>query len=469
MRLEWFQPKTININFGSAMDTILLSRIQFGLTTAFHIIFPTLTIGMAIFLVIVEGLWLKTRDELYYRMYRFWVKIFAIHFAVGVVSGITLEFEFGTNFAVFSQKVANVLAPMLAYEGMTAFFLEAGFLGIMLFGWNRVSPKLHFLATCLVGLGATFSAFWIMAANSWMQSPAGYEIVDGVFMLTSLKEAIFNPAFSTHISHMLLASYETTAFVVAGISAYFLLKGDHIVFYKRSLGLALILAVIVAPLQVIIGDMKGLAVAEQQPVKLAAMEAHWETNTDGGADFIAFALPDRENETNRYEISVPNMLSLLITHSMDGKIRGLKEFPKDERPNILVTFWTFRIMVGIGFLFAAIMLWAAFLWWRKKLFDTPLFLKVLIAVQPLGFAATILGWVTAEMGRQPWIVFGIMRTSEGASPIAAGNVVWSLIMFTLFFGVIGASYFSYTLRTLQKGPDLDSPLPRLQRRAFKNS
>lgn len=451
------------------MDTILLSRIQFGLTTAFHIIFPTLTIGLAIFLVVVEGLWLKTKDELYYRMYRFWVKIFAIHFAVGVVSGITLEFEFGTNFAVFSQKVANVLAPMLAYEGMTAFFLEAGFLGIMLFGWNRVSPKLHFLSTCLVGLGATFSAFWIMAANSWMQSPAGYEIANGAFRLTSFKEAIFNPAFPTHIAHMLLASYETAAFAVAGISALFLLRGNHIDFYKRSLGLALILAAIVAPLQVIVGDLKGLAVFNLQPAKLAAMEAHWETNTDGGADFVAFALPDNENETNRFEITIPNMLSLLTTHSLDGKITGLKEFPKNERPNVFVTFWTFRIMVGIGFLFAALMLWAAFLWWRKKLFDTPAFLKALVAVQPLGFAATILGWVTAEMGRQPWIIYCLMRTEEGVSPIAPGNVVWSLIMFILFFDVIGGSYLFFTIRTLRKGPDLDSPLPRLQRRAFKKS
>ncbi len=447
------------------MDTLLLSRIQFGLTTAFHIIFPTLTIGMGLFLVVVEALWLKTKDELYYRMYRFWVKIFAIHFAVGVVTGITLEFEFGTNFAVFSQRVANVLAPLLAYEGMTAFFLEAGFLGIMLFGWKRVPPVLHFLATCLVALGATFSAFWIMAANSWMQAPAGFEIKDGIFMLTSLKKAIFNPAFPTHITHMLLASYETTAFVVAGISAYYLLKNQHTLFYRRSLGLALIMAAIVAPIQVVVGDLKGLAVAELQPAKLAAMEAHWETNVEKGAEFIAFAIPDSENERNLYEITVPNMLSLLITHSLNGQIKGLKEFPKEDRPNVLVTFWTFRIMVGIGFLFFVLMLWAGHLWLRRRLFDSPMFLKALVVVQPFGFAATILGWVTAEMGRQPWLVYGVFRTSEGASPIAPGNVVWSLIMFGLFFGVIGASYFYYTIQTLQKGPEFDSPIPHVQRLA----
>ncbi len=445
------------------MDTVLLSRIQFGLTTAFHIIFPTLTIGLAVFLVMIEFMWLRKKDEIYYRMYRFWVKIFAIHFAVGVVSGITLEFEFGTNFSAFSQRVANVMAPLMAYEGMTAFFLEAGFLGIMLFGWKKVPPALHFLSTCLVAIGASFSAFWIMAANSWMQTPAGFELVDGQFMVTSYWEAIFNPAFPTHLTHMLLASYGTTAFAVAGISAYYLLKGNHPPFYRRSLAMALAMAGLVAPLQVVVGDMKGLAVAEYQPAKLASMEAHWETNTQGGADFIAFALPDQENERNRFEIRIPNMLSLLITHSKDGQIQGLKDFPRDERPNVLVNFWTFRIMVAIGFIFLGVMLWAGILLLRRKLFDNRLFLKVLIAIQPLGFIATILGWVTAEMGRQPWVVYGLMRTREGASPIAPGNVVWSLMMFALLFGLIGAFYFYYTLRTLHQGPDMASPIPPVQR------
>ena len=450
------------------MDVLFLSRLQFGLTTAFHIIFPTLTIGLGLFLVIIEALWLKTKDELYYRMYRFWVKIFAIHFAVGVVTGITLEFEFGTNFAVFSQRVANVLAPMLAYEGMTAFFLEAGFLGIMLFGWNRVPPVLHLLSTCLVAGGAALSAFWIMAANAWMQTPAGYEIVQGEFMLTSLRQAMFNPSFPTHLGHMLLASYETAAFAVAGISAFFLLKGRHPVFFKRSLALSLITAAVVAPLQVVVGDVKGLVVAEHQPAKVAAMEAHWETNTDGPADFIAFALPDMANERNRFEIRIPFMLSILLTHSLDGQITGLKDFPRDERANVMVTFWTFRIMVGIGFLFLAVMLWAAYLWWRRKLFTSPMFLRALIVIQPFGFVATILGWITAEMGRQPWIVYGLIRTHEGVSPIAAGNVVWSLVMFLLFFSLIGTSYFYYTIKTLRRGPDFDSPIPLVQRGAVDN-
>lgn len=445
------------------MDVVFLSRLQFALTTAFHILFPTLTIGLAAYLVIVEFLWLKTRDEIYYRMYRFWVKIFAINFAVGVVSGITLEFEFGTNFARFSQAVANVIAPLLAYEGMTAFFLEAGFLGIMLFGWKRVPAAVHFLATCMVALGATLSAFWIIAANSWMQTPAGYELVDGTFMVTDFWSAIFNPSLPAHLTHMLLASYVTSAFAVAGISAYFLLKGTSVSFYRRSLALALFIAAGVAPLQVFVGDQTGLLVAHHQPAKLAAIEAHWDTNTEGGAPLLLFAIPDMEEERNHLQIGIPKGLSLLITHSLDGKVVGLKDFPPEDRPDSLITFWTFRIMAGIGFVFVAIMIWAAILWKRKRIFESGAFLKSLIAVQPIGFIATVCGWVTTEVGRQPWVVYGLMRTSDGVSPIAAGNVIWSLSLFMLFFGLIGTSYFYYVLKTLRRGPDLTSPIPPVQR------
>ena len=445
------------------MDVVLLSRLQFALTTAFHILFPTLTIGLALFLVIVEFLWLRTGQEVYYRMYRFWVKIFAINFAVGVVSGVTLEFEFGTNFARFSQAVANVVAPLMAYEGMTAFFLEAGFLGIMLFGWKRVPAAIHFTATLMVALGATLSAFWILAANSWMQTPAGYAVVDGKFMVTSFAEAIFNPSLPIHLSHMLLASYETSAFAVAGISAYFLLKGSHTDFYQKSLTVALALAFLVAPLQVFVGDQNGLTVARHQPAKLAAIEAHWETNVGKGAPLLLFAIPDMAEARNHLELGIPNGLSLLITHSLDGRVQGLKDFPAEDRPNSLIIFWTFRFMAGIGFLMLAIMFWGGFLWWRKRLFGSQLFLKTLVVAQPLGFIATVTGWITTEVGRQPWVVYGVMRTSEGVSPIAAGNVVWSLALFVCFFGLIGVSYFYYVLRTLRLGPDFDSPIPPVQR------
>jgi cytochrome bd ubiquinol oxidase subunit I len=447
------------------MEALLLSRIQFGLTTAFHILFPTLTIGLAVFLVILEFLWLRKRDVMYYRMYRFWVKVFAVHFAVGVVSGITLEFEFGTNFALFSQAVANIFAPLLAYEGMTAFFLEAGFLGIMLFGWKRVPPTIHFLSTCLVAAGATLSAFWIVAANAWMQTPAGYTLSDGTLHVKSFAEAIFNPAMPTHLAHMLVASFETTAFALAGISAYFLLKGKYTPFYQRTLGLVLVLAAVLAPLQVFLGDQKGREVAEHQPAKLAAMEAHWETNRSGGAPFVAFALPDMKAEKNRMELTIPHGLSLLITHSWNGKVAGLKEFRSENRPFVPVIFWTFRIMVAIGFLFLGVMLWAGWLWRKRRLFESRGFLIALVAVQPLGFLGTELGWITTEMGRQPWVVYGLIRTSEGVSPIPAGNVVWSLLLFLAFFGIIGASYAFYLRKILRRGPDLESPVPSLQLRS----
>lgn len=447
------------------MDAVLLSRCQFAITTLFHITFPTLTMGLAVYLILVELLWLLRKEELYFRMYRFWVKIFAIHFAVGVVSGIVLEFEFGTNFSRFSQAVANVFAPLMAYEGMTAFFLEAGFLGIMLFGWNRVPRGVHFAATCLVGLGATFSAFWIMSANSWMQTPAGHALESGVIRVLDFREAIFNPSFPSRLFHMLAASYQTAAFAVAGISGFFLLKQEHVFFFRRSLALALGMALVLSPLQVFLGDHNGLIVARHQPAKLAALEAHWETNTSGGAGFVVFGLPDDKEEKNRWEVVVPNMLSLLITRSWEGKVKGLKEFPQEDRPPVTPVFFSFRFMVGIGFLLLAVALAAGVLWRTGRLYQSKAMLKILVAAQPLGFLATYLGWTTSEVGRQPWIVYGLMRTSEGVSPIAPGAVLWSLCVLLVICGVIGTSYFWYVLRTLRAGPDLRSPIPPLQRPA----
>jgi cytochrome bd ubiquinol oxidase subunit I len=444
------------------MDPVFLSRLQFALTTMFHILFPVLTIGLAVYLVLVELLWLFTKKEIYYRLYRFWVRIFAIHFAVGVVSGVVLEFEFGTNFARFSHAVANVFAPLIAYEVLTAFFLEAGFLGIMLFGWNRVSRGVHFVATCLVALGANISAFWIMAANSWIQTPTGYELVDGKFMVTSFRAAIFNPSLPSHLSHMLIASFETAAFVIAGISAYFMLKAKNVLFYRSSLGLALGMAALFAPLQVFLGDAEGLKVAHYQPAKLAALEAHWETNTRGGAPYVVVALPDMDKEMNRFEVTIPNALSLLITRSWEGCVLGLKAFPRENRPNAVITFWAFRVMIAIGFLFLLAMFWGLILHYRKRLYTTRSFLWVLVALQPLGFIATEAGWIVTEVGRQPWVVYGVLRTAEAVSPIPAGNVIWSLCLLVITFVIIGGSYFYFILRTLSAGPDLRSPIPPVQ-------
>ena len=447
------------------MDAILLSRIQFAVTTMFHILFPVLTIGLALYLVVMEFLWLTTKEEIYYRIYRFWVKIFAINFGIGVVSGVVLEFEFGTNFSRFSQMVANVFSPLLAFEVMTAFFLEAGFLGIMLFGWEKVHRTIHFLATCLVALGAILSAFWILAANSWMQTPAGYNLVNGKFMVTDFSAAIFNPSLPVRMSHMTMASFETSAFVIAGISAYFLLKGKQRELFRRSLGIALLMAALFSPLQIYIGDASGRQVFHHQPVKLAALEGHWETNTEEGAPFAVIALQDMEAEKNLYELSIPNGLSLLVTHSSHGQVLGLKEFPKKDRPNVFILFWSFRLMVAIGFILFIVMVWAGVLWRRRTLFENRLFLRTLIVVHPLGFLASELGWITNEVGRQPWVVYNLMRTAEGVSPIPAGNVIWSLSLFLIVFIVVGASYFYYVLKTLARGPDLSSPVPPIQRPA----
>jgi cytochrome d ubiquinol oxidase subunit I len=444
------------------MDMLLLSRIQFGVTTLFHILFPTLTIGLSVYLVVVEYFWLRTNNELYYRMYRFWVKFFAVNFGVGVVSGIVLEFEFGTNFSRFSQAVANVISPLLAFEVMTAFFLESGFLGIMLFGWKRVSRHMHFLATCLVAAGTIISAFWILAANSWMQTPAGYSLIDGKFMVTDFHAAIFNPSTLVRMFHMTMAGLETSAFVVAGVSAYYLLKGNYPIVFRRSLAIALVMAALFAPLQLVIGDFSARLVVRHQPAKLAAMESHWATNTTGGAPFAIVALPDPQQERNVFEISIPDGLSLLATHSFRGRVPGLKEFPRENRPNVPILFLTFRIMIGIGMLLVLVMIWAFFLSWKGRLFEFRPFLWTLLIIHPLGFLAVESGWITTEVGRQPWLVFNLMRTAQGISPVPAGNVLWSLSLFLVIFAAIGSIYSFFVLKMIRRGPDLSSPIPAVQ-------
>ncbi|MGA2108200.1 MAG: cytochrome ubiquinol oxidase subunit I [Syntrophorhabdales bacterium] len=446
-------------------DPLLLSRLQFAVTIMFHIIFPTATIGLGLYLVIIEILWLLTREELYYRMCRFWGRVFAINFGVGVVSGVVMEFEFGTNWARFSALGANVFAPLLYFEVLTAFFLEAGFLGIMLFGWMRVSRPIHFLATCLVAGGSILSALWIVAANSWMQTPAGFRLEGGQFVAAGFRAIIFNPSTLVRFSHMVAAAFETSAFAVAGIGAFFLLKGRNAAFFRRSMGVALVSAVLFAPLQVYLGDASGREVFRYQPAKLAAMEGLWETNTASGAPFALVALPDADKERNAFEISIPSALSLLVTHTLSGRVPGLKAFSRQDRPNVAVLFFSFRLMVAIGFLFLFVMIWAAVLWKRKRLFTQKAFLWTLVVIQAFGWVAVEMGWVTAEMGRQPWLVYGVMRTSEAVSPIRPGNVVWSLALFVVIFFSIGASYVYYVLRAFWRGPDMESPIPHLQRRA----
>ncbi len=444
------------------MDTVLLSRIQFAVTTLFHILFPALTIGLSVYLVVVEFLWLATKEELYYRIYRYWVKFFAVNFGVGVVTGIVLEFEFGTNFSRFSQAVGNVISPLLAFEVMTAFFLESGFLGIMLFGWKRVSRSMHFLATCLVAAGSIISSFWILAANSWMQTPAGYSFIDGKFMVTDFQEAILNPSTWTRMFHMTMAGLETSAFVVAGVSAYYLLKGRHTPLFRRSMGMALVMAALFAPLQMVLGDFSARMVVRHQPAKLAAMEAHWETNTDKGAPFAVIALPDFKEEKNIFEIGIPGGLSLLATHSLNGRVQGLKEFPRENRPSVGILFLTFRIMIAIGTLYFLIMIWAFLLWRKGRLFSYRPFLWTLLIIHPLGFLAVETGWITTEVGRQPWLVYNLFRTAQGISPVPPGNVVWSLALFLIIFAAIGSIYSYYVMKMIRQGPDVSSPIPAVQ-------
>jgi cytochrome d ubiquinol oxidase subunit I len=444
------------------MDTILLSRIQFAVTTLFHILFPTLTIGLSIFLVVVESLWLRTRQEIYYRMYRYWVSFFAVNFGVGVVTGIVLEFEFGTNFSRFSQAAGNVISPLLAFEVLTAFFLESGFLGIMLFGWKRVSRQMHFLATCLVAAGTVISSFWILAANSWMQTPAGFTVMGGKFLVTDFHAAIFNPSMTARMFHMTMASLETSVFVVAGVSAYYLLKGRNTPLFRRSLSIALVMAALFAPLQMFLGDYSGRQVFEHQPAKLAALEGHWETNIGKGAPFAIFALPDPREERNLFEISIPNGLSLLATHSLNGPVTGLKDIPRENRPNVTLLFLTFRIMAGIGTLLVLIMAWAFYLWRKGRLFVYRPFLWTLLIIHPLGFLAVESGWITTEAGRQPWLVYNLMRTADGISPVAPGNVLWSLSLFLVIFVTIGSIYSYYVMKMIKRGPDLSSPIPAVQ-------
>jgi cytochrome d ubiquinol oxidase subunit I len=447
-------------------DTVFLSRLQFAATIMFHIIFPTATIGLGLYLVVAEALWLVSGHEIYYRMCRFWGNIFAVNFGIGVVSGVVMEFEFGTNWARFSAAGANVFAPLLYFEVLTAFFLEGGFLGIMLFAWRRVHRSVHFLATCLVAGGSVLSAFWIIAANSWMQTPAGFRVSNGQFTTTSFRAVIFNPSTLVRFCHMTVAAFETAAFAVAGVSALFLLRRLSVPFFRRSMAVALLSAALMAPLQVYLGDASGREVFAHQPLKLAAMESHWETNARGGAPFAFFAVPDQAAERNSFEIDLPEGLSLLVTHSLTGRVLGLKEYPRGDRPNVPVLFMTFRLMIAIGFLFLFIMVWALLLWRKGRLFEARSFLRVLVVFQPLGWIAVELGWMTAEMGRQPWLVYGLARTSEGASPIRAGNVVWSLALFIATFIIIGGSYLYYVLRAFRQGPDMASPIPPVQRPAI---
>lgn len=441
-------------------DALGLARLQFAFTVSFHIIFPVFSIGLASYLAVLNGLWLWTGREVFESLFHYWKKIFAVAFGMGVVSGIVMSYQFGTNWAVFSDKVGPVLGPLMGYEVLSAFFLEAGFLGVMLFGRERVGPKLHFFATAMVALGTFMSAFWILSVNSWMQTPAGYGFNEvGQFIVKDWWQVIFNPSFPYRLVHMLLASYLTTALVVGAVGALHLLKarrhdtdntGARVMF-----SMAMWMVLCTAPLQIIAGDFHGLNTLEHQPAKVAAMEGHFETHS--GAPLILFGIPNAAQERIDASIAIPKLGSLILTHDAEGVVKGLKEWPPQDRPPVGILFWSFRIMVGIGMAMLGLGLWAGLQRMRHRLYDTQWLQRTAVLMGPTGFIAVIAGWITTEVGRQPYTVYGLLRTVDSASAIAAPAIAASLLAFiVVYFALFGAGTF-YILRLMSKAPERIEP------------
>ncbi|MES2723475.1 MAG: cytochrome ubiquinol oxidase subunit I [Pseudomonadota bacterium] len=439
------------------LDALILSRLQFAFTIAFHIIFPSFTIGLASFLAVLEGLWLLTGKTALKTLYLYWVRIFAISFGMGVVSGVVLSYQLGSNWSVFSTVAAPVIGPLLAFEVLTAFFLEASFLGVMLFGWKKVGPGLHFTATVLVAVGTLISAFWIISANSWMQHPTGHTVLaDGTLRAVDWWQVVFSPTFPERFIHMALAAYLTTALVVGAASAWRILRHGVEAEAKIALRMAIGMFALVAPLQLLVGDLSGKEVGRYQPAKLAAIEAFWETRTE--QPFHIAAWPDRESEGNRFEISIPKLGSLITAGATGAEVTGLKAFAPEDRPPVFIVFWAFRAMVGLGLLMIALGLWGVWLIWRTAGPEqNRLYLRFAVAMGPAGFVAVISGWVVAEVGRQPYVIYGILRTAQAVSPVGAGQVTASLLAFMSIYAVVFSVGVLYILRLIAAGPAPEPP------------
>lgn len=436
-----------------AFDAVLLARIQFAFTVSFHFIFPSFSIGLASYLMVLEGLFLKTGRQVYDDLYRYWLKIFAVAFAMGVVSGIVMSYQFGTNWSVFSDKAGPVIGPLMAYEVLTAFFLEAGFLGVMLFGINKVGRKLHFAATCAVAVGTFISAFWILSVNSWMHTPQGFEIgANGQFLPgPSWIPIIFNPSFPYRLFHTVIAAYLTTALTVGGVGAWHLLRDKDNPRARTMFSMAMWMAALVAPIQILAGDAHGLNTMEHQPAKVMAMEGHYRSHPDG-APLILFGIPNSAEKRVDYAVEVPKLSSLILKHDPNAPLAGLDTIPDDREPPVAIVFWSFRIMVGIGFAIFALGLWSLFARFRRRLYDWPMLHRLALLLSPLGFVAVIAGWVTTEVGRQPYVIYGLLRTADAASPLAAPAVAGSLIAFILvYFAVFGFGIW-YILKLMAKPP-----------------
>ncbi len=434
------------------LDPLLLSRLQFVWVIGWHILLPAFTVGLASYIALLEGMHFFTGRDIYFRISGFWIKIFSVAFGMGVVSGIVMPFQFGTNWSRYSDATANVLSPLFAYEGLTAFFLEAAFLGVLLFGRKLVPRWAHFVAAVMVAFGTLLSSFWILSANSWMQTPAGYELVDGRFYPKDWFAIIFNPSFPYRLGHTVIGFYVTTGFVVAGVAAWLIRRGRFVAEGSRMLSTTLWLLTVLVPLQILLGDEHGLNTLKYQPAKLAAIEAHWDTGNR--VPLALFAIPDEQNETNRYSIEVPLLGSLILTHDLNGEIRGLKEWPRDQRPPVAIPFFAFRVMVGIGLLMLAAVAASWWLRWKGRLYDSVWYLRVCEIMAPLGFVAVLAGWTTTEVGRQPWTVYGLLRTADSVSPSLTGSdVLISLVGYMIAYLVIFPAGILIMARFVRKGPE----------------
>ena len=445
-------------------DAVALARAQFAFTMSFHIIFPAFTIGLASYLAVLDALWLWTGRDVYINLFNYWLKIFAVVFGMGVVSGIVMSYQFGTNWSAFADKAGPVIGPLMAYEVLTAFFLEAGFLGVMLFGLKRVGPRLHFVATLMVAIGTLISAFWILSANSWMQTPAGYAVnAEGQFVAADWFKVIVNPSFPYRLVHMVLAAYLTTALAVGAVGAFHLLRDRHLAGPRVMFSMAMWMATLVAPIQILAGDQHGLNTLEHQPTKIMAMEGHYESHPDG-APLILFGLPDQKAGKVRYAIEIPHLGSLILKHSLDAPLKGLDTVPRENWPPVPVTFWAFRIMVGLGFLMAALGLASLLARWLGKLYESRLLHVFALCMGPAGFIAVLAGWFTTETGRQPFTIYGLLRTADSASPLAAPAVGSSLTAFAIVYFMVFTVGVVYILRLMaqpphpgEQGPEADVP------------
>jgi cytochrome d ubiquinol oxidase subunit I len=432
------------------IETALLSRLQFAFTISFHIIFPAFSIGLSAYIATLELLWLRSGEQHLHTLARFWTKIFAVSFAMGVVSGIVMEYQIGTNWSRFAEVIGNTLAPLFSYEVLTAFFLEASFLGLMLFGWNRFPPWLHTMASVFVALGTALSGFWILAANSWMHTPDGYALKDGITYPVSWFHIIFNPSFPYRFMHMMIATYITTSLVVAATGARYLLAARYPKEAMTMLKMGLGMLAILAPVQAFVGDLHGLNTLAHQPAKVAAIEAHWEDT--GPADLVLFAWPDMQAERNRAEIAVPHLGALILTHQWNGRFKGLRDFPRSDRPPVAPVFFAFRLMVGLGLFMIALGWWGVWLLWRRRMGQARRFLALLRLCWPVGFVALLAGWIVTEVGRQPWIAHGILRTADAFSPVGPTQVLISLALFVVVYFVVFSVGIWYINRMINKGP-----------------